>query len=95
MTQDTDIRVQWDQTQGAVEVVLPSGTRVAFKKESGTFVFSFLNWVCAQPKETLRVPLTQKQIDSLRKRFFAAGNIAIVALRDAPQGGVTLEALGL
>jgi hypothetical protein len=88
-----DIRVEYNHTSGALEVCLPSGTRVGFKKESGGQVFAFLTWCHMQEKERLKWPLDQKTVDALRKKWTDDGHTTIKPLEAAKD--INLEELGL
>jgi hypothetical protein len=85
MTADTsnlNITVEYNHTSGHLEVRLPSGTRVAFSKESQGQVYAFLSWAHMQPKARLLNPLTRQEVATLTKRFLDAGHRIIKPLED-------------
>lgn len=79
----------WDNTSGCVQVVLPSMTRINFSRESAGMLWSFCNAATLlheRDPKYLSIPLTQKQIDDMRKQWIKDGNCVIKPLEKLPQG---------
>ena len=90
---EQEIRLEYNHAQGAIEIVLPSMTRIGFKKGSDGLIFAALTYFHMQPKENLKTPLSQKQVSELSKRWMK-NNVVTKHLDQAPQG-LTLEDLDL
>jgi hypothetical protein len=94
MTKHSDaIRLEYDHAAGAVVIILPSATRIACTKASGTLVYGLLNALHMLPKERLRIPLTQAEINQMAKSWMK-NNVVTMPLVEA-KGEVKLEDLGL
>jgi hypothetical protein len=91
---ESEIALRWDHAKGGIEIQLPSGSRILFTKQSDGMVFSFLNALHMMPREKLREPISQDQVNKMVAEFFRTGGVVIASLREAPKG-LTLEELGL
>lgn len=81
----SDIKLHWSPTQGAIVVVLPSGTTIHLGRGDALFVHPFLDALHqleTQDPEWLKRPITEKQFRGFYARWRADGNKALEAALD-------------
>lgn len=92
-TSSDNITLEYNHALGAIEIVMPSKTRIACTKQSDGLVYALLNALHMLPKERQRIPLTQAQINKM-VRDWKRTNIVTAPLTDAPKV-INLEDIGL